>query len=202
MTITQQNTYLDAALALWPRASLADAPAITKVSGLWSFSHGAVPNALVGQNTDLLTALQSLATSLRARSWANLPQANATVLNYTVDVATTANITLSGEQTIDGVLTSGSRVLVKNKTGDPGVTQNGIYVSGSGAWTRATDYNTSAEIANSLVTATGGTIGAYSTWSQPLTTVVVGTTALSFVLDTPGSEWNAVLVYLESVIGT
>ena len=199
MTITQQNTYLDAALALWPRASLADAPAITKVSGLWSFSHGAVPNALVGQNTDLLTALQSLATSLRTRSWANLPQANATVLNYTVALATTANITLSGEQTIDGILTSTSRVLVKNQTT---ASQNGIYVSGSGAWTRATDYNTSAEIANSLVTATEGTIGAYSTWSQPLTTVVVGTTALSFVLDTPGSEWNAVLVYLESVIGT
>jgi hypothetical protein len=199
MTITQQNTYLDAALALWPRASLADAPAITKVATLWSFSHGAVPNALVGQNADLLTALQSLATSLRTRSWANLPQANATVLNYTVALATTANITLSGEQTIDGVLTSTSRVLVKNQTT---ASQNGIYVSGSGAWTRATDYNTSAEIANSLVTADDGTIGAYSTWSQPLTTVVVGTTALSFVLDTQGSEWNAVLVYLDSVIGT
>ena len=33
-----------------------------------------------------------------------------------VACATTANITLSGEQTIDGVVTSASRVLVKNQT--------------------------------------------------------------------------------------
>lgn len=51
--------------------------------------------------------------------------------------ATTGNITLSGEQTIDGVaVVTGNRVLVKNQT-DP--KENGIYVADSGAWTRATD---------------------------------------------------------------
>lgn len=59
-----------------------------------------------------------------------------------VDCATTANITLSGEQTIDGVLTSTSRVLVKNQTD---ATQNGIYVSASGAWARSSDMDTTAE---------------------------------------------------------
>ena len=60
---------------------------------------------------------------------------NATSWKTAVLVATTANITLSGEQTIDGVLTSASRVLVKNQTSSPA--NNGIYVSASGAWCRA-----------------------------------------------------------------
>lgn len=51
-----------------------------------------------------------------------------------VRVATTANITLSGTQTVDGVaLTAGNRVLVKNQTDS---TKNGIYTVASGAWTR------------------------------------------------------------------
>lgn len=54
-----------------------------------------------------------------------------------VKVATTANITLSGTQTIDGVaVAAGDRVLVKNQsTGS----QNGIYVVAAGAWSRASD---------------------------------------------------------------
>lgn len=59
-----------------------------------------------------------------------------------VDVATTGNISLAGEQTIDGVLTSGSRVLAWNQTTQ---SQNGIYVSAAGAWTRAGDANETAE---------------------------------------------------------
>lgn len=59
-----------------------------------------------------------------------------------VDLATTANITLSGEQTIDGTLTSASRVLVWKQTT---ASQNGIYVTGAGAWTRATDQDATAE---------------------------------------------------------
>jgi hypothetical protein len=53
-----------------------------------------------------------------------------------VVVATLANIALTGEQTIDGVTTSSSRVLVKNQST---ASQNGIYVSNSGAWSRALD---------------------------------------------------------------
>ena len=60
-----------------------------------------------------------------------------------VNLATTANITRSAEQTIDGTLTSGSRVLVKDQTTG---TENGIYVTGSGSWTRATDADADAEM--------------------------------------------------------
>lgn len=71
-----------------------------------------------------------------------------------VACATTANITLSGSQTIDGVSSGTSRVLVKNQTT---TSQNGIYVSAAGAWTRATDADTSAEIALAYVHVIGGT---------------------------------------------
>lgn len=61
-----------------------------------------------------------------------------------VRVATTANITLSGTQTIDGVaLSVGDRVLVKNQGT---ASQNGIYVVASGAWTRSTDADTSGDL--------------------------------------------------------
>jgi uncharacterized cupin superfamily protein len=71
-----------------------------------------------------------------------------------VVVATTANITLSGEQTIDGVLTSVSRVLVKDQTNQ---TENGIYVSAAGAWTRTADADTGAEILAAITKVLQGT---------------------------------------------
>lgn len=87
-------------------------------------------------------------------------------------VATTANITLSGEQTIDGVLTSASRVLVKNQTAQ---TENGVYVSAAGAWTRATDSDSSAELDGALVTVKSGTLGANTGWYQSTDAPVLGT---------------------------
>jgi hypothetical protein len=86
--------------------------------------------------------------------------------------ATTANVTLSGEQTIDGVLTSASRILVKNQT-DP--TQNGIYVTAAGAWARATDANTGAELDSAAVFVQQGTLNGDTGWVQTTSTVVIGT---------------------------
>lgn len=61
-----------------------------------------------------------------------------------VRVATTANITLSNTQTIDGVaVTVGDRVLVKDQTDG---TQNGIYVVSATAWTRAADFDNTPNI--------------------------------------------------------
>ena len=69
--------------------------------------------------------------------------------------ATTANITLSGAQTIDGVsVIAGSRVLVKDQTTSA---DNGIYVAASGSWTRATDANTWVELTKAFTFVEEGT---------------------------------------------
>ncbi|WP_167313559.1 hypothetical protein [Mesorhizobium opportunistum] len=55
-------------------------------------------------------------------------------------LATTANIALSGLQTIDGVATEvGDRVLVKNQAD---ASENGIYTASEGQWFRAADART------------------------------------------------------------
>lgn len=61
-----------------------------------------------------------------------------------VDVATTGNIALSGEQTIDGVLTDESRVLVWNQTNP---VDNGIWDTSTGTWSRSVDANTNQDLA-------------------------------------------------------
>jgi len=100
-----------------------------------------------------------------------------------VRAATTANITLSNTQTIDGVaLAVGNRVLVKNQTTGE---DNGIYVVASGAWTRAEDCDNTpgVEVTSGMFTfVEEGTTNADSGFV--LTTdgaITVGTTALSFV---------------------
>jgi hypothetical protein len=88
-----------------------------------------------------------------------------------VATATTANITLSGEQTIDGVLTSASRVLVKDQST---ASQNGIYVSAAGSWTRSTDADATAELQNAVVQVTAGTANGGNTYRQTTINPTVG----------------------------
>lgn len=94
--------------------------------------------------------------------------------------ATTANITLSGEQTIDGIAcVTGDRVLVKNQTDG---TENGIYVVDTGAWSRAPDFDGSYDIVSGSMmrvnqgSSNGDGLFIVST-SDPIT---IGTTSLSF----------------------
>lgn len=96
-----------------------------------------------------------------------------------VQLASTGNLTLSGEQTIDGVLTSSSRVLVKNQTV---ASENGIYITAAGAWSRASDADEDDEVTQGMsCLVTEGTTNARKlyvlTTADPIT---VGTTALSF----------------------
>lgn len=77
----------------------------------------------------------------------------------TVKVASETPITLSGVQTIDGVLAeAGDRVLVAGQTAGA---DNGIYVVGAGAWTRSTDADNAAEfVVNKTVYVSEGTTNA------------------------------------------
>lgn len=79
-----------------------------------------------------------------------------------VKVATTANITLSGLQNIDGISISASdRILVKNQSA---ASENGIYVASASAWTRAGDMNTWAEVPNAFVFVEEGSLQADTGW--------------------------------------
>ena len=95
-------------------------------------------------------------------------------------VATTANITLSGTQTIDGVAVSADeRVLVKNQST---ASQNGIYDCKAGAWSRSSDFDSDTEVTSGAFTfVEQGTTNADAGFV--LTTdgsITVGSTALSF----------------------
>ena len=69
-------------------------------------------------------------------------------------VATTANITLSGLQTIDGYTTlAGDRVLVKNQTTS---SQNGIYIASASAWARSSDMNVWSEFSGAYTVLLNG----------------------------------------------
>lgn len=122
----------------------------------------------------------------------------------TARVATTANITLSGAQTIDGVsVIAGDRVLVKNQST---ASANGIYVVAAGAWARAADMDTWIEVPGAWVTVQegttnadtawlssanqGGTLGSTSiTWINPVASA--GLTAANFVFsETPSGTVN------------
>mgnify|MGYP000499881099 CR=1 FL=1 len=120
-----------------------------------------------------------------------------------VRVATTANITLSGTQTIDGVaLSVGDRVLVKDQsTGS----QNGIWVVQSGAWQRATDFNSSAQAVQGVqVFVNAGTTSALRTYylatSNP---IVPGTTSLTFsyISSGAGSVTSVAMTVPSSIFG-
>jgi hypothetical protein len=98
-----------------------------------------------------------------------------------VEVATTANIALTGAQTIDGVsITGGERVLVKNQTAASG---NGVYVAAAGAWTRASDANTWNKLVAALVFVQQGTTQASTTYIQTAPAGgTLGTTPVTWVI--------------------
>lgn len=114
-----------------------------------------------------------------------------------VVVSTTANITLSGTQTIDGIsVVSGNRVLVKNQsTGS----QNGIYICGSSTWVRSIDMSSSEDLLKGITifinsgTANGGKMYVLTS-SDPLT---LGSSNLVFSQVSGGSGSNTGSITIE-----
>lgn len=96
-----------------------------------------------------------------------------------VRVATTANITLSGLQTIDGVLlVADDRVLVKNQTD---AVDNGIWSASTSSWSRALDFDGRFDVVQgTVVPVVLGTANAGSAFKLDTASPVIGTTSLSF----------------------
>jgi hypothetical protein len=102
-----------------------------------------------------------------------------TAIKAPVACVATTNIVLYGEQLVDGVMTSSSRVLVAGQTD---ATKNGLWDSSSAAWTRCLDANGIYDLTSgTMVAVTGGTLHSGQVYS--LTTpnpISVDTTDLSF----------------------
>ena len=101
-------------------------------------------------------------------------------VKQSVQAATTANITLSGTQTIDGVSVSAdNRVLVKNQsTGS----QNGLYLCKAGGWSRTDDLAAGDDASSVFVFVDQGTVNADNGFvcSTNKGSAVVGTNNLAF----------------------
>jgi hypothetical protein len=111
-------------------------------------------------------------------------------------VATTANITLAGEQTIDGVaVVTDDRVLVKDQTN--GV-DNGIWKVSTGVWSRAKDFSSNRDVkTGTMVNVTSGTAGAGQWQISTTGDISVGTTNIAFTqvvqpYDADLASWAAV----------
>jgi hypothetical protein len=98
--------------------------------------------------------------------------------------ATTANVNLSNAlengDVLDGVtLATGNRILVKNQTTQ---SENGIYVvQASGQPTRATDFDTAAEVdSGDFIFVYGGTANASTGWVQTNRPATIGTDPIVF----------------------
>lgn len=113
-------------------------------------------------------------------------------VHASVKAATTANLvgtydnsaktyTLSSAlNTLDGYsLVNGDRILIKNQTN---AFENGIYIrTSSTVFTRATDFDTVAEIASGdFLFVSNGTINGNTGWVQTIPMVTLGSTSISF----------------------
>src|SRR5215211_4141782 len=119
-----------------------------------------------------------------------------------VRLATTANITLTGEQTIDGAITSEDRVLVKNQSD---TTQNGVYVSSSGPWERATDFDGPADFTTgTMLRVSAGGVNAGTVWAATVSDDPpdVETSTITFAVFNPSASVSGDLASLEALSGT
>lgn len=154
----------------------------TQVSGVLPIANGGTnaataPNARTslgaaasGANTDITSVALTTGT-ISTTPTSNTEIANKLYVDTVAQgldpkascvAATTANITLSGTQTIDGVaLIASDRCLVKDQTLSQ---DNGIYLVAAGAWARATDMDAWAEVPGAFTFIEQGTLYADTGW--------------------------------------
>jgi len=99
-----------------------------------------------------------------------------------VVVATTADITLYGAQTIDGIgVVAEDRVLVKDQTLGA---ENGIYTVQSSTWIRSPDWDGKKDILQgTLISVAQGSANALTIWYVATANIItIGTTAITFTI--------------------
>jgi len=111
---------------------------------------------------------------------------SSTAVKKPCKAATTANITLEAEQTIDGIAcTDGDRVLVKDQTD---ASENGIYSVDSSSWDREPDWDGTFDVVQGtyVFVAQGSTNNNFwrVTTADPIT---IGTTSVALISTDPDS---------------
>lgn len=97
-------------------------------------------------------------------------------------VETTANITLSGLQTINSVaLADGDRVLVKDQSN---TAENGIYVARASAWERAKDFDGNRDVVKGTIVLVAPGTGNTRMWQVTTSSPVIGS-PIAFTEFTP-----------------
>lgn len=106
-----------------------------------------------------------------------------------VVTATSANITLSGLQTINGVtVVAGDRVLVKDQNT---ASQNGIYIASATAWTYAVGADDWAEYVGAIVFVSSGALNGTAWYSTAQPGGTLGVTALNWSNFSVASSFTA-----------
>ncbi len=189
LTGTQQLTNKTGNISQWNNdVGYVTAVSVTTANGISGISSGGTtpsltlslgaitPTSVNGTTSTEIGYLSGALSNIQAQinninsglSWKNAVRA-----------ATTANITLSGAQTIDGIsVIVGDRVLVKNQST---AANNGIYLCASGVWTRTSDTSTGAMMLQATVSIEEGSVNADTIYTcitdAPIT---IGVTNINF----------------------
>lgn len=171
------TTSITTAAVIAPAGTLSGSTLAAGVTGSSLTSLGTIANLSVTAGT--ISTTPSASTDIANKDYVDTvaqgldPKASCVA-------ATTANITLSGTQTIDGVaLIAADRCLVKNQTAPA---DNGIYVVAAGAWARSIDMNAWAEVPGAFAFIEQGTTQADTGWVCTSNAGgTLGTTAITFV---------------------
>lgn len=140
----------------------------------------AAPTASVSLNSQKITNLTDPTTAQEAATKQYVDNvATGLDAKASVRAATTADISLAGAQTIDGVsVVATDRVLVKNQSS---ASENGIYVAAAGAWARASDTDTWSELISAFTFVEEGTTQADTGWvSQANAGGTLGSTSIAW----------------------
>lgn len=150
----------------------------------------AAPTADVSLNSRKITSLLGGTVNSDAATYGQLLNVqNGTYWLNPVLCVATGNVTaLSGEQTFDGITTSASRVLL---TGQSTATQNGLWVTASGAWTRPADFAAGKDAADDSLYVQKGTTFADTQWRCTTDVAIVGTNNLTWTQFAAGVTYSA-----------
>lgn len=142
-----------------------------------------VTKAITDEISTQISGINTIIDGIKKTLSANQEFVNQVYSRYSfsdqeITVATTQNIELYGEQTIDGVaVVINNIVLVKNQTD---ATKNGIYTVQSGNWNRHTNFTNFSSIKYKFFTILNGISNVGKVFYSPQETCELGTDNLNF----------------------